>query len=126
MANAALGKVPAIAPAALHSDVERPPHVPTGGGTPARQDDASASVDARTGRLHALPAPKRTRGVRASKPPNTRTANAEAKARNVWRAGMSVADLAKAARLSSSSASKWRKVLSAEDAQQDLQEEVAL
>jgi hypothetical protein len=97
------------------------PSPPTNGGTPLGA--LESSLDA----LQDEPAPVRLRAVsaprrRASKSPNTRTASAEAKVRRAYVPGMSISALAKASGVSMSAASKWRKVIRAE---QDEQEQVA-
>ena len=102
--------------------IEAPERPPTGPGSPvaaccgaSAQADGASARSQHQGGIHALPAPKRAKGVRT---PNTRTVSAEAKVRRVWRAGISVKELARLAQMSESTASKWAKVLRDEPARE--------
>jgi hypothetical protein len=128
VAAAAMGKsTPAdapVTPAPAHDAVERPPRLPTGGGTPARHDDASASVDVQTG-IHVVPSPARRRKKTPTKRQGVITASAEERARRAWSPGMTVSELARQAQIGRSAASKYARLLAANN-QQDREEEVAL
>jgi hypothetical protein len=81
-----------------------------------------STVEASPPRLRAVSKPRRRKRVRRAT--DTRTASAEERVRTVYQPGMTVSQLQAAAGLSSSAASKWRKVLLAEATQQ-LEEEIA-
>jgi hypothetical protein len=103
---------------------------PTGGGSPVTvnsspSDEATAPLEPVHLRAVTTPRemaatnvrsnPKRRRRVRSR---SSRTDSVEPRIREVWRPGMTVRELAVAAGVSSSAASKWRKVFMAELAQQ--------
>jgi len=104
------------------------PRPPTGPGSPTAAPEASSESAEATqppARLRGVTRPqqaaasgrKNRRSRRGVRSVDTRTASAEPKIRAVYQSGMSVRDLAAAAGVSSSAASKWRKVLLAEATQ---------
>ncbi|HEY1390334.1 MAG TPA: hypothetical protein VGF38_17490 [Ktedonobacterales bacterium] len=111
---------------------EKPNKPPTGGGAPIASEAAPATAPERTEatesrRLRAVSRPRqaaasgrgsngRSRGRVRTR--SDRTDSAEKKVRAVWREGMTVRELTEAAGVSSSAASKWRKVMIAEAAQE--------
>jgi hypothetical protein len=98
----------------------RPPRGPTLGGTPARADAASATTDARGG-IHALPSPKRKTPAKRR---GVITGSAEERARRAWSPGMTVSQLAASAGIGRSAASKYMRLLTHEQHEQET--EVAL
>ena len=111
---------------------EKPGRPPTNGGTPMASEAAPATAPEATEgieprRLRPVSRPRQAaassrgsngrsrHGVRTR---SDRTDSAEKKVRAVWREGMTVRELAEAAGVSSSAASKWRKVMIAEVAQE--------
>jgi hypothetical protein len=118
---AALARTTLLAARGAPSD----PQPPTNGGTPLATtvDDPERAESAPEPRqLRAVTQPRQTaasgganrRSRRRVRTRSTRTDSAELKVREAYREGMSIRDLATAAGVSSSAASKWRKVILAE------------
>jgi hypothetical protein len=95
-------------------DPERPP---TGPGSPAAQPirtpDRADSSSRRLAVIRLTP----TTGRKAAARAHTK-ASVEARVRRIWRPGMSITEIERLARVSRSSAHKWRRVLEREQAQE--------
>lgn len=102
---------------------ETPPRPPTGGGTPKQaqpaQNDVITPAQERTANVVPMTAPRR-RTQTARKVARNRV-SVEAKARRAYRPGMSASELARTAHIGKSAASKYARLLAAEESQQAAQ-----
>lgn len=103
---------------------ETPPRLPTGPGSPSQKPARYDTLISPPPNVVTMPAPrKRTTRRKVARGASARSApiSAEGRARRAYKPGMSAGELSRAANIGISAASKWRKVLEAEQSGQAAQ-----